>query len=178
MVTQGRAHLIALIIIFIPNILIGAIQNEFIIRWNGDSKVLLNELSKTKIVKSQRFLSMKEFALVTVEKNTKEAIKILEGVDGVDYVEPNYTYQSYNQYDYVPRDKKFKKQWGIHNRGKKIDRKREKVTRGADMKVLKAWNAIGDSQNAARDIIVAVVDTGVNYRHEDLKSNIWKNRTR
>ena len=44
------------------------------------------------------------------------------------------------------------------------------------MKVLKAWNAVIDSQNATRDIIVAVIDTGVNYQHEDLKSNIWKNR--
>lgn len=34
-----------------------------------------------------------------------------------------------------------------------------------------AWDAITDSS----DIIIAVVDSGINYKHEDLTSNIWVN---
>ena len=74
---------------------------------------------------------MNQFALVTVDKSTKNAIQILERVEGVEYVEPNYIYKTSNAYDYVPRDKKFKSQWGLLIE-EKIDRERERVTRGAD----------------------------------------------
>jgi subtilisin family serine protease len=33
----------------------------------------------------------------------------------------------------------------------------------------------GINPGGARDIIVAVIDTGVDYKHVDLQENIWKN---
>ena len=43
------------------------------------------------------------------------------------------------------------------------------------MKVLEAWNAEPRSIDGAKDIVVAVIDTGINKKHEDLKDNLWKN---
>src|SRR5207249_2596970 len=44
-------------------------------------------------------------------------------------------------------------------------------TPGADIHAQDAW----DVQNTASNIIVAVIDTGVRYTHEDLADNMWVN---
>ena len=43
------------------------------------------------------------------------------------------------------------------------------------MKILEAWNAEPRSIDAAKDVVVAVIDTGINKKHEDLKENLWEN---
>ena len=68
----------------------------------------------------------------------------------VDYVEPNYIVR----HSGVPNDPKWNKQWALP----KID---------AD----KAW----DSAVGSDTVIVAVIDTGIDYNHPDLQGNIWKN---
>ena len=68
----------------------------------------------------------------------------------VDYVEPNYIVR----HSGVPNDPKWNKQWALP----KIN---------AD----KAW----DSAIGSDSVIVAVIDTGIDYNHPDLQGNIWKN---
>ncbi|PYK96234.1 MAG: hypothetical protein DME19_20385, partial [Verrucomicrobia bacterium] len=55
--------------------------------------------------------------------------------------------------------------WGLHNTGIYGG------TPGADIHAQDAW----DVQNTASNIIVAVIDTGVRYTHEDLADNMWVN---
>ncbi|MCB0355571.1 MAG: S8 family serine peptidase, partial [Bdellovibrionales bacterium] len=43
--------------------------------------------------------------------------------------------------------------------------------KGADIGVLKAWQ----THKGSKDIVVAVIDTGVDYSHPDLVSNMWVN---
>ena len=62
----------------------------------------------------------------------------------------------------------FKYQWNLHNTG---DLKERKFIAGADVNVLKAWDlSCGDP-----DIIVAVLDEGVDYTHPELAPNMWTN---
>ncbi|MFC1767768.1 S8 family serine peptidase [Candidatus Margulisiibacteriota bacterium] len=68
----------------------------------------------------------------------------------VEYVEPNYIFQAF----VVPNDPSYQYQWGL-----------QKIAAAS------AWDVHkGDS-----DVVVAVIDTGVDYRHQDLASNIWVN---
>jgi subtilisin family serine protease len=65
----------------------------------------------------------------------------------------------------VPNDARFNELWGLHNTGQ---------TGGApdaDVDAPEAWNiATGSS-----DVVVGVIDTGVDYTHPDLADNIWTN---
>ena len=66
-------------------------------------------------------------------------------------------------------DPAFKDQWHYYNTGSGIH---EKQVAGMDVNVKDAWQyCTGDSS-----IIVAVIDEGVDYTHEDLKANMWVNK--
>ena len=66
-------------------------------------------------------------------------------------------------------DPGFKDQWHYYNTGSGIH---EKQVAGMDVNVKDAWQyCTGDPS-----IIVAVIDDGVDYTHEDLKANMWVNK--
>ena len=69
-----------------------------------------------------------------------------------------------------PSDKYFLKQWGINNIGQSAPFGLP-GTRNADMDVLKAW----EKTKGSKEIVVAVIDTGVDYTHPDIKNNMWVN---
>jgi cell wall-associated protease len=55
--------------------------------------------------------------------------------------------------------------WGLHNTGQSGGRA------DADIDAPEAWNTITQANN----VTVAVIDTGVDYRHPDLAANMWTN---
>ena len=73
----------------------------------------------------------------------------------VEYAEPNYIYQA----SAVPNDPRFADLWAMQN------------TNDADIDAVEAW----DTQKGSRDVVVAIIDTGVDYNHEDLRDNMWRN---
>ena len=93
--------------------------------------------------------------------------------DLVDYAEPNFRIELdpdefnddspddllYRERSGAPNDPMFSDQWSLNNGGKK----------DADIGALHAWIKTQGSEK----IVVAVLDTGVDYRHQDLVSNIW-----
>ncbi len=62
-------------------------------------------------------------------------------------------------------DPRFDEQWHYHNT------EDNPGTSGADINLLKAW----EKQVGHPDVIVAVIDQGVDYKHEDLAANMWVN---
>src|SRR2546430_3274132 len=81
----------------------------------------------------------------------------------VEYAEPDYQVQALQ----APNDFRYGdgSLWGLHNTGLYGG------TPGADISAEAAW----DIQNNAANVIVAVIDTGVRYTHEDLADNMWVN---
>jgi subtilisin family serine protease len=77
------------------------------------------------------------------------------------YVEPDQIATSAT----TPDDPDFSQQWSMNNTGQ---------TGGiahADISAVSAWSVIHSSPN----VIVAVVDTGIDFNHPDLAPNIWTN---
>ena len=79
----------------------------------------------------------------------------------VEYIEPNYPVFA----TAVPVDDRFGELWGLKNTGQSAGRV------GADISVVEAW----DITQGSRDVVVAVIDSGIDYRHPDLRNNMWRN---
>lgn len=91
----------------------------------------------------------------------QEVSDALRQRDEVEYAEPNYLYYASD----TPNDPDFSKLWGMHNTGQTGG------TADADIDAVEAW----DIQKGDSTVLVAVIDTGVDYTHPDLKANIWSN---
>lgn len=66
--------------------------------------------------------------------------------------------------DWTPDDPQYDQQWHYHNTGQ------QGGTVDADIDLPEAW----DIEKGSMDVIVAIVDEGVQYTHPDLAGNIWE----
>lgn len=60
------------------------------------------------------------------------------------------------------------KLWGLNNTGQTGG------TPGADVSALEAWK-VSTGDGSANGPLIAVIDTGIDYNHPDLKANMWSN---
>jgi thermitase len=99
------------------------------------------------------------------------AFSALASDPGIEYIEPNYiiTLNKVNSGEEVPapKDTSFKKQWGMKNDGKNGTIFSSGLA-GEDINILRAWSITKGS----KDVKIAVIDTGVDYTHPDLKDQI------
>jgi len=95
---------------------------------------------------------------VPKEIGAEQAIYILNQNPNVKYAEKNMILHPFAVY---PNDYHFNKQWGLFHRW----------NTSADIKCTWAWNIFKGSSN----MVVAIIDTGVDYNHMDLAANIWIN---
>ncbi|MDR1154879.1 MAG: S8 family serine peptidase [Bacteroidales bacterium] len=96
------------------------------------------------------------------------------GVDGnVQTAEPRYKIRHFGMSASppaeTPNDPDFNKQWNYNNTGQTGG------TPGADIRLPEAWERIKSLGIKNSNVIVAVVDAGVYYDHEDMKANMWVN---
>jgi hypothetical protein len=106
--------------------------------------------------------------LATVSGATPGAIERLGRDPRVRYVEPNFTL-SVEDHGAVPDDPAFHELWGLDNFGQAVNG--IPGTPGADIDATGAWDVTSGDPN----LVVGVVDTGVDYTHPDLIPNVWTN---
>jgi subtilisin family serine protease len=77
------------------------------------------------------------------------------------YAEPNYIVHI----DNTPNDPSFPDLWGLNNTGQGGG------TVDADIDAPEAW----DLTTGSSSVVIADIDTGIDYNHEDLAANVWQN---
>ena len=86
----------------------------------------------------------------------------------VEFAEPNYIFTV----DVFPNDPYFNDQWALHNVGQPYVVPGDDTATGtpdSDIDAPEAW----DIYVPGEDVIVAIVDTGVDYNHPDMAANMW-----
>ena len=90
-----------------------------------------------------------------------DALRLFRSHPLVASVEPDYTLRL----ALTPNDPDFGDLWGLDNTGQTLG------TSDADIDAPEAW----DLTTGSSATIVAVIDTGIDYRHPDLAGNMWVN---
>lgn len=128
-----------------------------------DMQQLLPEAKKSRRLTRQ----ITKFTLPP-ETTFDEAATRLKQNPVVEYVQPNYI--KYLQQ--VPNDPGFNQQWALQNTGQRVPASGGVTgTSGADIKATDAWEISQGDQ----DIVIAIIDSGIDLTHPDLKTNLWTN---
>jgi len=126
---------------------------DFLVNALGNKKISAKVESVDRLIK--RDLQKDNFGLDRIYKIKTDEEKVQDFIDAfeeddIEYIEPNYIYQA----AFVPNDPHYSLQWSHQN-----------------SLAESAWDIeIGNS-----NIVIALLDTGVDYNHEDLMPNIWDN---
>ncbi len=110
-------------------------------------------------------------------RKLEEVQKELASFDEVAYSEPNFIYTIDvidENGEEAPGDPKFGLLWGLKNTGDnepRPDKVESSGVVGADIDALRAW----EITKGKKEIKIAIIDTGIDYNHPDLKDNVWVN---
>lgn len=125
-------------------------------------KAKITDLNKDELDDSYTSLLSGRLAKFKVSgMSTKDAIALLKSHQAIEYVEPDYQVSIAR----TPDDPRFDELWGLNNDGQTGG------TADADIDAVEAW----DISTGSRDVVVGVIDTGIDYSHSDLASNMWVN---
>ena len=91
----------------------------------------------------------------------REALELYRRHPAVLYAEPNWIFRTQT----TPSDPALGDLWGLNNTGQNGG------VPGADIRALAAW----DLTTGSRNVVVVVIDTGIDYTHPDLAANVFRN---
>jgi subtilisin family serine protease len=141
-------------------------KGELIVRYKTGATAVVSARANAAVGAS----AIRRFSLVNAEQvklpegvSVKDAIARYMQDPGVLYAEPNYLRYP----NMVPNDTYFSpQQWALNNTGTYAS-----GTAGDDIGMPQTW----DITQGSRNVVVAVIDSGVDYNHPDLVNNIWTN---
>ena len=97
------------------------------------------------------------FGIASEGDELRKKAELISQIPGVLSVEANVIYKLHEEVN----DPDFEKLYGLYN----------PLKPGKDISILDAW----ELTTGSRDIVVGVIDTGIDYNHPDLAENIWVN---
>lgn len=128
-------------------------EGELLIKFKSS----VPESRKDQLHKKHGSEKIKDFPALRIEHvklekglSVHEAVRLYKNDPDVEYAEPNLQYEAL----VTPNDPNYSQLWGL-----------TKINAPA------AW----DSSTGSNSVVVAVIDTGLDYNHADLAANIWTN---
>ncbi|MEX0771397.1 MAG: S8 family serine peptidase [Balneolaceae bacterium] len=172
------------------------VEGELIIRYKDDR--ILNGESRlggdfgTRLQSLNRYRDSPSERVRLMNMSVEEGLERYRTHPDVEYVEPNFVYRiiepvrhssdavpglmQENGEGTIPDDPIFELQWGLRNDGEDFDvvsgdnRRVVSKTEGADIRAHLAW----DLTTGSGDVIIAMLDSGIDYNHEDLQDNVFR----
>ena len=153
----------------------GYVEGEVIVRYD-ESEVNLDKSNisqdiklyfSTMGVEKERVIE-KENIRVYKDEDTEALKETFEAKGHVEYVEPNYVVELYNDIGEPadPNDTRFSEQWGFDNDGLFGG------TVGVDIRAKQAWEVSDKYDTSVR---IGIIDTGIDYTHPELEDSIYIN---
>lgn len=135
-----------------------------------DLKIALAPLGRTAVLSTDRLRAQAPHWLIRMrsDRDLEPARRLLREHFRAAVVEPNYIYRS-EEFDF-PNDPGFGRCWASRNDGQTIEGQVGKV--GADLGLVPVWKR---GLRGSRQVIVAVIDTGIDGEHPDLAPNLYVN---
>ena len=154
------------------------VPGQFIVKFKDQSSPEASFLQQYNLKSAKKILSQYKFA-GKAKKNMEAAglnrlyvaeldsvssftgiLRALNQDSRVEYAEPNYIVSALLQ----PNDPYFSQLWGMHNTGQTGG------TADADIDAPEAWDI-----RTHTNLVIGVIDTGIDYTHKDLADNMWLN---
>jgi subtilisin family serine protease len=139
--------------------------DTILVRFRGsirpDAKALAHTVVGAQVHKHFKLVEGLQAVRLPPGMDVKEAIKFYRAHPDVLYAEPNWIVRA----QATPDDPRLGDLWGLQNT----------IQSGgipdADIDAPEAW----DMTTGSRDVVVAVIDTGIDYTHSDLSANMFRN---
>lgn len=140
-----------------------AVPGEYIVKFKNEVSVHeADTKSLSGLLGSHIKSTIPSFNIVVIQRGavetTKSVLKSIASNPNVEYVEPNFIYRA----NRTANDPMLGQLWGLSN----------PANNGIDVDAVRAWAM----ETGNPDMVVAVIDTGVDYTHPDLRANAWINQ--
>ncbi|HEX9046093.1 MAG TPA: S8 family peptidase, partial [Verrucomicrobiae bacterium] len=176
------AWLMGLFLLFRPAVALAAdpvpdyVEHEVLVQFqpgkSWSSAAAVASLHSCQIAQRFEWLSNRRGQLMCLLRSpnltTAELVARLSHEPSVALVEPNHL--RWVQAMRPPNDPKFSQLWGLQNTGQEVDG--INGINGDDIGFLTAWGLARPSTN---EVVVGVIDSGLDVTHPDLVSNLWTN---
>ncbi len=139
-------------------------SGEIIVKLEEDaSQEDLRDLNRRTDASVEEDLPQSEVSVVDLPQDlsVSEAVSAYEASPEIEYAEPNFVLKPAA----VPNDPSFSMMYALNNTGQTGG------VKDADIDAPKAW----DTTTGSDDVVVAVIDEGVDISHPDLRDKIWTN---